>query len=163
MKPLRLGCLAVAVLVGWPAHGDAQVKRPTPTITTEGIPGRVSPGSSARLRLKIMLPPGLHLQSDKPRDPSLVPTKLSLTPPGGVSVGRATYPKPMDLAQPGGAEPLAVFSGTFTIEVPIAIGRSMQAGTITIPGELRYQSCTDQVCFPPSRAPVIWRLTVTPR
>ena len=163
MKPLRLGCLAIAVLAGWTAPVNAQVKRPTPTVTAEAVPGGVSPGSSARLRLKIVLPPGLHVQSDKPRDPSLVQTKLSLTPPSGVSIGRTTYPKPMDLAQPGGSEPLSVFSGTFTIEVPIGIGKSVQAGTITIPGELRYQSCTDQVCFPPSRALLSWRVTVTSR
>jgi DsbC/DsbD-like thiol-disulfide interchange protein len=163
MKPLRLGCLAIAVLAGWTAPVNAQVKRPTPTVTAEAVPGGVSPGSSARLRLKIVLPPGLHVQSDKPRDPSLVQTKLSLTPPSGVSIGRTTYPKPMDLAQPGGSEPLSVFSGTFTIEVPIGIGKPMQAGTITIPGELRYQSCTDQVCFPPSRALLSWRVTVTSR
>jgi DsbC/DsbD-like thiol-disulfide interchange protein len=163
MTPPRFVWLAVAVLAGWTAHVNAQVNRPTPTITTETLPGGGSPGSSARLRLRVVLPPGLHVQADKPRDPSLVATKLSLTPPAGVSIARTIYPKPMDLAQPAGNEPLSVFSGTFTIDVDVAIGKSLRAGSITIPGELRYQSCTDQVCFPPSRAPLIWRVRVKPR
>jgi len=142
------------------ATARAQVRRPTPKLETQVMSSRVTPGGSARVRLKVALPPGLHVQSDKPRDPSLVPTVLTLTPPAGVSVVRTTYPRPADLRQPGLDQPLAVFSGTFTIDVDVAISRSIGARMLDIPGELRYQSCTDQVCFPPSRAPVVWRVRV---
>jgi hypothetical protein len=103
------------------------------------------------------------VQSNKPRDPALIPTALTITPPAGVRVVRTTYPKATDLAQPGGGAPLAVFSSTFVIDTEIALARPVDPGTLTIPGELRYQSCTDQVCFPPSREAVSWRLTVRTR
>lgn len=163
MRSFRCLCIAVAALLSTSVHADAQVKRPAPTITTEVPPGGASPGAAVRLRLRIVLPSGLHVQSDKPRDPSLIPAKLSLTPPSGVSIVRTTYPTATDLAQPGGTEPLAVFSGTFTIDVDVAIAKSVQPGTVVVPGELRYQLCTDQVCFPPSRATVTWRVKVKPQ
>jgi len=156
-----LGQLALSFVVA--AAASAQVRRPAPTLSTAVTSPRVAPGSTAHLRLKVALPPGLHVQSDKPRDPALIPTKLSLTPPSGVSILRISYPKATDLVQPGVGAPLAVFSGTFVVDAEIALTRTVDPGALNIPGELRYQSCTDQVCFPPSRAAVSWRLTVHSR
>lgn len=153
--------VVVALLVlAVPSTARAQVRRPVPTIEPEIVSSPVGPGSTAHVRLKVVLPARLHVQSDKPRDPALIATALTLTPPAGVAVARTTYPKAEDLAQPGRDEPLAVFSGTFVVDVQLSIARSVRSGTLEIPGELRYQSCTDQVCFPPSRAPVTWRITV---
>ena len=153
-------CVAIALLTASAAH--AQVRRPTPKLLTDVVSDRVRAGAPAHVRLKVVHPSGFHVQSDKPRDPALIATALTLTPPVGISVVRTTYPKSTDLAQPGRGEPLAVFSGTFVIDVEIALARSVSPGTIDIPGELRYQSCTDQICFPPARDAVRWRLTVNP-
>jgi DsbC/DsbD-like thiol-disulfide interchange protein len=157
----RLSILLAALAAA--STASAQVHRPTPTITTEIASARVKPGASARLRLKVALPSGLHVQSNKPRDPALIPTALTLRVPPGVTVLRTTYPKPTDLAQPGRGEPLSVFSGSFTIDIDLALATSVRPGALEVPGELRYQSCTDQVCFPPSRAAVTWHLKVGDR
>jgi cytochrome c biogenesis DsbD-like protein len=151
--------LAAAIVAAAPAV-SAQVRRPVPALETHVGPAHLAPGSHAHLTLKVVLPSGLHVQSDKPRDPSLIPTALTLTVPSGLSIVRTTYPKASDLPQPGREQALAVFSGTFTIDVDVAIAASLQPGTVEIPGSLRYQSCTEQVCFPPSRAAVMWRLAV---
>jgi DsbC/DsbD-like thiol-disulfide interchange protein len=160
MTTFHVVFVALALATASPA--EAQVKRPAPTITSEAVSAPVAPGATTHLRLTVVLPSGLHVQSDKPRDPALIPTALTLTIPAGASILRISYPHPTDLRQAGGGEPLAVFSGTFVIDVELAIARSATSGTLEIPGTLRYQSCTEQVCFPPARAPVTWRVKVSP-
>ncbi|MEO7271341.1 MAG: hypothetical protein ABIX28_03610 [Vicinamibacterales bacterium] len=71
-----------------------------------------------------------------------------------------TYPAASDLAQSGRATPLAVFSGEFVIAVDVTVETT---GPVTIPGQLRYQACTDRVCFAPARAPVEWEVAVSAR
>ena len=158
MTAARVAVVALALATASPA--GAQIKRPAPTITLE-LSAPVAPGATTHLRLTVVLPSGLHVQSDTPRDPALIPTALTFTVPAGASVVRIRYPKATDLAQAGGGAALAVFSGTFVIDAELAIARTAKSGTLDIPGELRYQSCTDQVCFPPSRVPVKWRVKVT--
>lgn len=160
MSAARTVLFLALLSVSLGSSAPAQVKRPIPTFTTDVATPRAAAGSTSRLRLTVALPAGLHVQSDTPRDPSLIATKLTLSPPPGVSVRRTSYPKATDLTQRGSAEPLAVFSGTFDVDVDVAIARSVRPGTLEIPGELRYQSCTDQVCFPPSTASVTWRVNV---
>jgi len=161
MSAIRVHAFAVG-LIGLLAAVSAvgQPHRPAPTFETTVVSARIQPGVTAHLRLKVVLPDGLHVQSDKPRDPALVATSLTLSAPDGVSVLRTTYPKATDLAQPGLDEPLSVFSGTFDIDMDVAISRSVHPGPLAVAGQLRYQSCTDQVCFPPSRAALTWNVKV---
>ena len=96
----------------------------------------------------------------EPRDPLLIPTVLSLTPPAGVTVEEISYPPATDFVQDGQAEPLAVFEHEFTIDVRLAVGADVSPGDVVVPGRLRYQACDDTVCCPPARADVEWRLQV---
>ena len=152
-------CAAVSLCAVMPVY--AQSHRPAPTFQTKVVSARIAPGSNAHLRLTVVLPNGLHVQSDKPRDPGLIATVLTLEKADGVSIVRTTYPKATDLKQPGLDEPLSVFSGTFDIDLEVAIPATVRARTLEIPGQLRYQSCTAEVCFPPSRAAVSWQVKVT--
>jgi hypothetical protein len=160
MTNARVSVVAIAfaggLIIAVPA--SAQPRRPVPSFETQVVPAHVRPGQTTRLRLKVILPEGLHVQSNKPRDEALIPTVLTVPASAGLSIVRRIYPKASDLDQPGGGEPLAGFSGTFFIDVDVTVPSSQRPGTFDVPGELRYQSCTVQVCFPPSRAEVSWRV-----
>src|SRR5882672_8280545 len=56
----------------------------TPVVESTGV--RTETGAEAGLVLNVSLPAGLHTQSNKPRDPLLIPTILTIDPPPGVSV-----------------------------------------------------------------------------
>ena len=67
----------LALALGLPAISHAQLRpraQVTPFLETE--PGR--PGETVRLAVRVSLPEALHVQSDRPRDPSLSPTALAL-------------------------------------------------------------------------------------
>jgi len=128
----------------------------TPAVEVDGVPA----GTATRLAIHVALPEGLHVQSDRPRDPSLIPTVLSLDPPAGVTVSSLVYPVPSDFTLEGQAEPLAVFDHEFAAGARILVAPSVPAGELVIPGQLRYQACDDRVCFAPATAAIEWTVRV---
>ena len=135
-------------------------QRPRADVTAVPLPADVTPGSSAKLTLRVHLPGGIHVQSDKPRDPSLIATALALTLPAGVTLDRIVFPQATEFAQVGQARPLLVFGGDFSVDAYLAVSSEAAAGEAIIPAALRYQACNDRVCFPPARATAEWTLTI---
>ena len=122
----------------------------------------VRAGSTVKAALQVTLPEGLHVQSNKPRDPALIPTELELQPPAGIRGVEVVFPKAVDFPQEGLPEPLLVFDRQFTIGVQFSIDPAVAAGAVRVPFVLHYQACNDKVCFAPSQMAGEWALTVAP-
>ncbi len=144
------------------AVGDAQMKRPTAEVSPVAATDGQRAGRAARLALRVALPEGFHVQSNAPRDPTLIPTVLTIDAPSGVSVEEIVYPPPVDLEQVGQKQPLAVFEREFAIGVVIRVDSKAAPGEIALPAHLRYQTCNAQLCFPPTTANTQWTLRVVP-
>ena len=122
----------------------------------------VAAGSAARLALKVALPESLHTQSNRPLDPTLIPTVLTIDAPAGVRVDEIVYPAAIDLKQQGLEQPLRVFEHEFVVGAQVTIASDATEGGLTLPGRLRYQACDDTMCFPPATVAFEWRLRVVP-
>ncbi len=159
---MRLPAVFLIVAAFSPAvrAADAQVQRPRAEVTPVAETSDAVPGSTVVLLLKVRLPKDVHVQANKPRDPSLIPTALTIEPPPGVTVEKVTYPAASELSQAGRREKLLVLGPEFDIEVHVAVAESRGAGEVVIPGRLRYQACNDTMCFPPARAEARWTLRV---
>jgi thiol:disulfide interchange protein len=157
--------VVVSALVATAACGvDAQLRRPAPAELTAVVEhDGVHPGTTARAVLQVRLAEGLHTNSNKPRDPLLIPIVLSVRPPAGVSVTEVVYPVPQDLRQEGSDQPLAVFERDFSIGLQFAVGADVQPGEVVLPGSLRYQACDEKVCYPPVTLNTNWTLKIVPR
>jgi len=156
-----LGLLVAGIFLSG-VSASAQFSRPvaklTPTVERQAI----QPGQTVTIALRVELPENLHVQSDKPRDPFLIPTLLTFTLPEGVTVEEITYPASTDFLLAGDTEPLLVFEHEFTIEVQLALDADVSPGEMVVPGNLEYQACDDRVCFAPANAAVEWRMHVEP-
>ena len=120
----------------------------------------VAPGGTIRAALQIALPDGFHVQSNKPRDPSLIPTVLTIDAPAGVTVAEVVFPTPVDLNQVGADQPLAVFEHDFALGVRLTVAPSAPRGDLVVSAHLRYQACNDTTCFAPKTADTEWKLRV---
>ncbi|HEV8211794.1 MAG TPA: thioredoxin family protein [Vicinamibacterales bacterium] len=138
----------------------AQSARPKAQVVALTEHASARPGETARVALKVSLPEGLHTQSNKPRDPLLIPTELTIDAPAGVTVKEIVWPPSTDLKQAGQDQPLAVFEQTFAIGVQLGIAASVPAGTLVVPLHLRYQACDANLCYAPSTANAEWKLDV---
>jgi thioredoxin:protein disulfide reductase len=142
------------------AIADAQIRRPraevAPLVEADGA----APGATVRLALKVSLPEGLHTQSDKPRDPTLIPTVLTFDAPQGVTVEEVVWPPSTDLKQEGQEQPLAVFERVFLVGVQLQLAATVPPGDLIVPAHLRYQACDDKVCYPPATIDSQWTVRV---
>ena len=106
--------------------------------------GRVVKGS-----VVMDIPSGLHVQSNKPLDKFLIPTKLEFEAPSGIKVGPVFYPRAVmrNLKFSKGA--VAVFEGRAVLRFNVMVPANYNGGSGEIKGKLRFQACTDESCFAP--------------
>jgi thiol:disulfide interchange protein DsbD len=155
--------LLTAVAIALAATGILSAQgRPRATVTPFVEADGVHAGSSARVALTVTLPEGLHVQSDQPRDPTLIPTVLTIDAPAGVRVTSVVFPHPKDFKLEGQAEPLAVFERDFVVGAELSLESGVPEGELAIPARLRYQACDDKVCFQPRTETTEWKLRVVP-
>ena len=141
---------------------SAQFRQPTAELTPTVEQRVIRPGQTMTLVLGVELPENIHVQSDQPRDPFVIPTLLAFTLPEGVTVQEITYPASTDFLLAGQEEPLAVFEHEFTIEARLALDADVSLGEMVVSGSFLYQACDDTVCFAPATAAVEWHMNVEP-
>lgn len=152
--------LVIAALASAAGVAHAQSQRPRAEVTPIVASAQAKPGAPLWLSLHVRLPKDVHVQANKPRDPSLIATVLTVTLRTGVTVEEIGYPPPTELAQKDRRDTLAVLGPEFTIDVRLALAAGVPSGDLTIPAVLRYQACNDSVCFPPARATTEWTVLV---
>jgi len=117
-------------------------------------------GARVRAYLQVSVPEGFHLQSNAPRDPSLIATALVFPAVPGVRPEEVVYPAATDFMLEGQSEPLAVFERQFLVGVEFSVAAGTAPGALEVPARFRYQACNDKLCFAPVTADVRWTLNV---
>jgi cytochrome c biogenesis protein CcdA len=159
---LANGASAIAVVL-LSVLTSAQTGRPSRAELTPLVESaQVQAGSTTRIALRVQLGPGLHAQSNHPRDPSLKPAVLTIDAPPGVTDVEHVFPAATDLKLPGFDEPAAVFEHEFVIGAQLKIAADHPTGPLEIPGRLQYQACNDTMCFAPVTVETRWSLEVVP-
>jgi thiol:disulfide interchange protein DsbD len=154
--------LVLAFIVLGIVAGHAQPPRPRADVIPL-VEGPARAGSTVRVALKVTVPEGLHTQSNKPRDKSLIPTTLTIDAPAGLTVDEIVWPPSIDLVQAGADKPLAVFEREFLIGARLSLpGSRSFTGDLTVPAKLRYQACDANLCYPPATADVAWVIHEVP-
>jgi len=157
--------VAAAVLSG--PRADARQIPPSPAVApprlTPLVESGAHPGGIVRLALQVEVPPGLHVQSNTPRDPTLKALTLALDVPADAVILETVFPAPSDYRLAGSTDLLSVFEGQFAVGVRIKLSAAQPVGDLVIEGRLRYQACDDKVCFVPKTATVAWTVPVLPR
>jgi DsbC/DsbD-like thiol-disulfide interchange protein len=143
----------LAALLGSQAPAPAWLK-PASRVSAEasieeprkdGAPNRVV------VSVNVTPAPGIHVYA--PGNKDYVPVEVSLVPQPGVTPGKAEYPPSQPLVFGELDEVVQVYAKPFRIRVPIAL----QAGPTrprAVRATLRYQACTDRVCYPPATLPI---------
>jgi thiol:disulfide interchange protein DsbD len=141
---------------------SAQLRRPRAEVTPLAESTAVRAGTSVRVALRVVLPEGLHTQSNKPRDPLLIPTVLTIDAPAGITWDEVVYPPSTDFNSAGQDQPLAVFEHEFVIGVLLTLAPNVATGDVVVPAHLRYQACDANLCYPPATANTEWTLKIVP-
>jgi DsbC/DsbD-like thiol-disulfide interchange protein len=123
-------------------------------------PSSLKPGSRGAVLVTIDVEPGFHINSVKPADPYMIPTKLSIKPLAGFTVGSTIYPPNKTVKESYSPKPLLVYEGKAVIKVPIKAASGLKPGHYMFNGMLTYQGCNHTACFPPKTPAIHVPVTV---
>jgi thiol:disulfide interchange protein DsbD len=112
-------------------------------------PDKVKKGRVVRASVVMDIPSGLHVQSSKPLDKFLVPTKLDVETPSGMKVGPISYPRALMRKLKFSKGAVAVYEGRAVVRFNVTVPANYSGRSGEIKGKLRFQACNDESCFPP--------------
>ncbi|HET9478930.1 MAG TPA: protein-disulfide reductase DsbD domain-containing protein [Pyrinomonadaceae bacterium] len=112
-------------------------------------PDKVKKGRTVRGTVVLDIPSGLHVQSNKPLDKYLIPTKLEIETPAGMKVGPVTYPRAVMRKLKFSKGAVAVYEGRAVVRFGVTVPANYNGSSGEIKGKLRFQACNDDACFPP--------------
>ena len=143
-------------------HADffaAAVPQSTPNIPVSGslLSEKIERGRTVKGTVVMDIPSGYHVNSNRPLEKFLIPTQLQIEAPKGIRVGPILYSRPILRSLKFSKNKVSVFEGRTTIRFNVTVPRSFAANSAELKGRLRFQSCNDDLCFPPlTREVKLW-------
>lgn len=148
-----LSFLAFVFLVFGSSSASAQ------TVTASLADANVARGAKVKGTIVLSTPEGLHVNSNKPNSEYAIPTSVRISGLG-LKVGPIDYPDGTNRKFQFSESELNVYEGEIKIPFSVTVLRSFRGKTLTVKALVRYQACTDEVCYPPRNKEVVMTAAV---
>ncbi len=112
---------------------------------------KVYPGGELKLAVKVEIDSTWHINSNKPKDETLIPSELKLTS-SQFKLEKVVYPKAEDIKFSFSDKPLSVWKGNVFVGGLLNIPENINPGNYKTVVEFDYQSCNNITCLPPTTA-----------
>lgn len=110
--------------------------------------GRLEKGKTAVVSIILDIPGDLHINSNKPSKRELIPTRLKISG-AGLTFGAVSYPRGKVKSFSFSNTPLSIYEGRTVLRVNVTVSPTFKGNVARIRAIVDYQSCTDEVCYPP--------------
>lgn len=123
-------------------------------------------GSTFLAAVVMEIPRGLHVNSNKPLGKYSVPTTVKVDAPRGLRVTPVSYPRgAVRSFNFGGAaaERLAVYEDRAIFRFAVNVAPNAELGVARVRVNVRFQSCSDEVCFPPATRQLVLPIAIVDR
>jgi len=148
MKKLILGTFVLAL--GILLVGEASAQKITGSLGK----GSVRKGRTARGYIVLSIPRGLHVNSYRPKSEYAIPTRVSVRVSGARAYG-VTYPPGKMRKFSFSDTPISVYEGRAVFGFKVTVPRGYKGRTIRVKANVRYQACTNEVCYAP-KTKTVW-------
>ena len=160
-----LGSLTISLCLylAWAGLGTVQAQTTPPKITTNLslTTTKFQRGRSVSASLILDIPRGYHVNAHDPVSRFALPTKIEVEAPGGMRIGPISYPRAIVRRLTFSEDRLGVYENRTVIRFNIMIPPNQQTGKSEIKARLSFQSCSDEVCFPPVKREISVSLNVS--
>ncbi|MHB8852696.1 MAG: protein-disulfide reductase DsbD family protein [Ignavibacteriaceae bacterium] len=113
---------------------------------------KVRVGSQFQIAVKADVDDSWHINSDKPNEDYLIPTKISIDTSNGFKLQSVIYPKANNIKLSFSEKPLSVWEGEIFFTGTVYVPQNLTPGNYPLLVKLEYQSCNNQTCSPPVSA-----------
>ena len=130
----------------------SQVAAQTPphiNVTATVSNNKVGRGRTVRATVTMDIPGGYHVNSNRPLEKFLIPTTLKVDTPDGIRSGPVAYPRAVVRKFKFSKNNVSVYEGRAIMRFTITVPPGTSTGSKEVKLNVRYQSCNDEVCFPP--------------
>ena len=144
--------LFAIVLLALPTHFFATPLPQSPPdigVAAHLSSNNVRRGRAAQALVVMDIPPGFHVNSSRPLEKFLIATQLQIEAPNGVRVGPVLYPRAVLRTLKFSKSKVSVYEGRATMRINVTVPANFGSDSLELKARLRYQSCSDEVCFPP--------------
>jgi len=146
-----LGYLFAVLILGIiSAHGQ--------TVSGSITGGSVVRRGSAKGAIVLSIPGGLHVNSSRPASEYAIPTTVRLSG-AGVRISGPTFPRGVNRKFQFSENTINVYEGTVRFPFTVTVPTGFKGDTVRLRAVVRYQACTDEVCYPPRNK----EITITAR
>lgn len=151
MVPHAAAALAAALIALQPAPSWL---KPATRLSAEASIEAAPPGAKARtIMVAVDVTPAAGIHVYAPGNEDYIPVELKVDASPGLKPGAPTYPPAEPFVFGDLKEIVQVYAKRFRIRVPVAWdGSAPRPSTLSL--TLRYQACTDKVCYPPATLPL---------
>lgn len=139
---------AIILSIGFVVQASAQ------TVTGGIAKGSVSKGTTVRGYAVLKIPGGLHVNSYKPDSEYAIPTRVTVNGDGVRAFG-VTYPAGKKKRFSFSDTPISVYEGRAYFGFKVSVPKNYKRKTVRVKVSVRYQACTDEVCYAP-KTKTIW-------
>lgn len=108
-------------------------------------------GRTVQAAVVMDIPRGSHVNANRPLGKYAVPTTVKIDAPRGLRVSAVSFPRAV-VRQPkfSQGERLAFYEGRAVMRFNVTVPADFPQGVTQLKVNVRFQSCTDEVCFPPA-------------
>ncbi|HKP70957.1 MAG TPA: protein-disulfide reductase DsbD domain-containing protein [Pyrinomonadaceae bacterium] len=119
------------------------------TVTGSIGKGSVERGKAARGTIVLNIPGGLHVNSSRPNSEYAIATVVKVSGVSGVRVSGLIYPKGKNRKFEFSESTINVYEGRVSFPFTVTVPASYKGKTIKLNASVKYQACTNEVCYPP--------------
>lgn len=137
---------------------EVAAPEPEPQSSNIGVNGflsvdRAQQGGTFQGAVVMDIPGGLHVNANRPLGKYSVPTVVKVDAPRGFRVTPVSYPRgSVRTFSFGGADAtrVAVYEGRAIFRFNVSVPADQPFGVENVRVSVRFQSCTEEVCYPPA-------------
>jgi len=106
-------------------------------------------GRNVQAAVVLDIPRGFHVNANKAAKFS-IPTTVKIDASKGLSVSPVAYPRAVVRRLGFSKDALSLYEGRAVMRFNVTVPANFQTGLTELRAKVTYQSCNDEVCFPPT-------------
>lgn len=121
---------------------------------------RAPAGRIVQAAVVLEIPSGFHVNANRLTNKFLIPTEVKIDAPRGLRISPVSYPRAVVRHLSFSKEPVQLYEGRAIMRFNITVPANFQHGDTQLRAHVRYQSCNNEVCYPPTTREVTLPLNV---